>query len=58
MNDNKMLALMERKAAALGCIEQMGRFLLLVEDCPRDVYEAWLKLTNYVKEYQIPKEEN
>ena len=52
MTSEKELKLMERKAAALGSIEQMGRFLLLVEDCPRDVYEAWLKVTNYVKEYK------
>ena len=52
MRVNKKQKLKERKDAALECVEAMGHFIFLVDDCPARVRDAWRILNEYVSQYK------
>lgn len=43
----------ERYKAAMACIDAIGQFLILVDDCPKIVRDAWRTLERYIKDYEI-----
>ena len=53
MRSEKKQKLIDRKAAAEECIDAIGRFILLVDDCPISVRDAWRTLNEYISQYEI-----
>lgn len=53
MRSEKKQKLIDRKAAAEECIDAMGRFILLVDDCPIRVRDAWRVLNEYISQYRV-----
>ena len=53
MRPEKRVKIKERRAAALESKDALGHFLLLVDDCPVSIIEAWRRLSDFVENYKI-----
>lgn len=50
MGSDKDNKLKERHTAALDQVHVIGQYLIMVEDCPQNVRDAWRVLANFIKE--------